>query len=150
MMFINKYTLSSNNITYPHTSAWLWSRPELSSDARPLHSVRRREQETRKHGAGAGDHPGIVSPWSQIFSLNMECIVNFARYNEYSRRGSPCHKGRVTKPRGLPPSLPCPFRVINIIFRFVILAEFNKTLLYTFLSNLKPKPISLPQNIFLH
>ena len=80
--------------------------------------------------AGSGDHPGIVSPWSQIFSLNTECIVNFARYNEYSGEANLCHKGCVTKPPPLPPSLPCPLRVINIIFRFVIFGEFNNTLLY--------------------
>ena len=152
-MFINKYTLSSNNITYHHTSAicscehsslslhslniWVlssvsplrsfsarnWSppTPDLSTQARPWYFV----QEARNK-----DHPGIVSPWSQIFSLNMECIVNFARYNEYSGEAQLCHKGCVTKPQPLPPSLPRPFTIINIIFRFVIFGEFNKTLLY--------------------
>ena len=146
MMFINKYTLSSNNITYHHTSAccscehssqhslniWVlssvsplsqellsnWSppTPDLSTQARPWYFV----QEARNK-----DHPGIVSPWSQIFSLNMECIVNFARYNEYSGEAQLCHKGCVTKPQPLPPSLPRPFTIINIILRFVIFGEFN-------------------------
>ena len=101
--------------------------------------------------AGSKDHPGIVSPWLQIFSLNMECCVNFARYNEYSGEANLCHKGCVTKPPPLPPSLPCPFGVINIIFRFVIFGEFNNTLLYNaFLSYfVRPKPISLNPKIFL-
>ena len=100
--------------------------------------------------AGSRDHPGIVSPWSQIFSLNMECIVNFARYNEYSGEAQLCHRVCVTKPEPLPPSLPCPFRIITIILRFVIFGEFNKTLLYnTFRSYFHPKPISLNPKIFL-
>ena len=145
-MFINKYTLlSSNSITYHHTSAVVNMNIEHSSISSP-HRVTSREllsaQCITAHSwsqhpgppmifcAGSRDHPGIVSPWSQIFSLNTECIVNFARYNEYSGEANLCHKGCVTKPPPLPPSLPCPLRVINIIFRFVIFGEFNNTLLY--------------------
>ena len=142
-MFINIYTLSSNNITYHHISAVVntehsslssqlpvTSRELLSPQCITAHSWSQHPGPPMIFCAGSRDHPGIVSPWSQIFSLNTECIVNFARYNEYSGEANLCHKGCVTKPLPLPPSLPCPVRVINIIFRFVIFCKFNKTLLY--------------------